>query len=153
KTFPRLNYLGIDVVPELLAYAATQSPHHFRFVEHHDAGVPAPDQSADYIAAFSVFTHLFHEESYVYLQDAKRVLRPGGAIVFSFLETASNWPIFEGMINTARANGTPDILVMYIERPQIQAWAAHLGLEVAGFDVGPPIGQSVVMLRKPVRAA
>jgi hypothetical protein len=55
------------------------------------------------------------------------------------------------MINTARANGTPDMLVMYIERPQIKAWAAHLGLEIAGFDIGPAVGQSVVMLRRPAR--
>jgi SAM-dependent methyltransferase len=153
KTFPRLNYVGIDVVPELLAYAARQSPQHFRFIEHHDVGFPAPDESADFIAAFSVFTHLFHEESYIYLQDAKRVLRPGGAVVFSFLETGSNWQIFEGMINTAKASGTPDMLVMYIERPQIKVWATHLGLEIAGFNIGPPVGQSVVMLRKPARAA
>jgi hypothetical protein len=41
-TFPSLNYFGIDVVPELLAYAATQSRRHFRFVEHHDVGFPRP---------------------------------------------------------------------------------------------------------------
>ena len=38
------------------------------------------------ILAFSVFTHLLHEESFIYLEDFKRVLKPGGSVVFSFLE-------------------------------------------------------------------
>jgi cyclopropane fatty-acyl-phospholipid synthase-like methyltransferase len=42
--------------------------------------------SADIVIAFSVFTHLLHEECYAYLQDAARVLTPGGKFVFSFFE-------------------------------------------------------------------
>jgi hypothetical protein len=37
------------------------------------------------VAAFSVFTHLEHEDSYRYLVDARRVVRPGGTFVFSCL--------------------------------------------------------------------
>jgi SAM-dependent methyltransferase len=148
RAFPQLDYLGIDVVPELLAYSATQSPSHFRFVEHHELSIPAPDQSADFFAAFSVFTHLFHEESYAYLQDARRVLRPGGTIVFSFLTSEHNWKIFEDMLDAVRA-GHDAPLVMFNERQQIEAWAAHLDLDIASFHFGPPDGQSMVILRKP----
>jgi ubiquinone/menaquinone biosynthesis C-methylase UbiE len=149
--FPRIEYLGIDVVQELLDYAATQSPAHFRFVRHCDLSIPAPDQSADFVTAFSVFTHLFHEESYIYLLDCRRVLRPFGSIVFTFLESARNWPIFEGMLSDVKA-GHKTHLNMFFERPQIETWAKRLDLGLMGFDFGPPHdghGQTVAVLRKP----
>ena len=45
------------------------------------APIPAPDGEADMVCFFSVLTHLLHEESYVYLQDARRVLKPTGKLV------------------------------------------------------------------------
>ena len=51
--------------------------------------IPAPDACADMVCAFSVFTHLLHTETYLYLEDIRRVLRPGGRLVFSFLEFAN----------------------------------------------------------------
>jgi SAM-dependent methyltransferase len=148
-TFERIEYLGIDIVQELLDYAASKSPSHFRFVLNHEMSLPAPNNSADMIAAFSVFTHLLHEESYIYLQETKRVLRPGGSIVFSFLESRHNWPIFEHMIDGAR-RGEKTHLNMFIERPQIEAWASHLGMEIMGYEFGVPhsgYGQTVTMLK------
>src|SRR5215470_11830935 len=38
--FPQLDYLGIDVVQELIDYAATKAPPHFRFAVHHDVSIP-----------------------------------------------------------------------------------------------------------------
>jgi len=149
-TFERIEYLGIDIVQELLDYAASKSPAHFRFVLNHEMNLPAPDNKADMIAAFSVFTHLLHEESYIYLQEAKRVLRPGGSIVFSFLESRHNWPIFEHMIDQVRRREKTH-LNMFIERPQIEAWASHLGMEIMGYEFGVPHlghGQTVTMLRR-----
>ena len=102
------------------------------------------------ILAFSVFTHLLHEESFIYLEDFKRVLKPGGSVVFSFLESACSWPIFETMIAHAR-QGYKTHLNMFIERPQIEAWAAHLGMEIMGYEFGlPHSGEgTVTILRRP----
>jgi SAM-dependent methyltransferase len=150
-TFDRLEYLGIDVVPELLEYAAANSPPCFRFVINEELGVPAPDNSTDFVVAFSVFTHLLHEETYLYLEDAKRVLRPGGSIVFSFLESRRSWQVFEEMVKHRRAANTGH-LNMFTERPQIEAWATHLGMHLVGFDLGPPhdgFGQCVTAFTKP----
>jgi hypothetical protein len=44
-----------------------------------------PDASADLICAFSVFTHMEHEDAYRYLIDGLRVTRAGGRFVFSCL--------------------------------------------------------------------
>src|SRR5262249_2221315 len=96
--FPRLGYTGTDVVQALLDRAATLSPAGFRFLRHTDLSLPAPDGSLDFVTAFSVFTHLRPEESYVYLRDAKRALKAGGKVVFSFLECPRHWYAFEAAI-------------------------------------------------------
>jgi SAM-dependent methyltransferase len=46
-------------------------------------GLPLLDASADVICAFSVFTHMEHEDSWRFLADALRVIRLGGHFVFS----------------------------------------------------------------------
>jgi SAM-dependent methyltransferase len=59
----QIEYLGTDVVQRLLDYAAKVCPKHYRFKCHRELSVPAPDSSADMVCAFSLFTHLLHEES------------------------------------------------------------------------------------------
>ena len=149
--FEALQYLGIDIVAELLDYAASQSPAGYRFVLNHTLSLPAPDASTDIVAIFSVITHLLHQESYVYLQEAKRVLKPGGRVVFSFLESEKNWPVFEGMVNRAVAGVKDDQLNMFTERSQIEEWSRRLGMNVIGYDFGLPHdgdGQTVAVLEK-----
>lgn len=146
-----LSYLGLDIVPALLDYAAKQSPSHFRFQINHDLTLPSPDESVDIVFAFSVFTHLLHEESYIYLEEAKRVLKPGGRVVFSFLESGSNWPIFGAMVNNLRSGDKTPHLNMFTERAQIEQWASHLNLHHFGYDFAEPhagFGQTVTMLVK-----
>lgn len=149
-TFPNMEYLGFDIVQELLDYAADQSPPNYRFVLNHKLAVPAETDSADMFFAFSVFTHLLQEETYLYLEEARRTVKPGGAIVFSFLEIVPNWPIFGAMTNNLREGRGQPHLNMFIERNQIQTWAEHLGLTIESFDKGPihtGFGQTVVVLR------
>lgn len=147
-----VQYTGIDVVQQLLDYAATRSPHHYRFLLHRNLSVPVEDASADFVCAFSVFTHLLHDETFIYLRDMRRVLRPNGRIVFSFLEFAEpqHWRVFE-MALEGRLSGNPGVLVTHIERPVIEIWAQHLGLAVSFIDgqenVGPgALGQSIAVL-------
>jgi ubiquinone/menaquinone biosynthesis C-methylase UbiE len=141
----RIEFLGTDVVPEFLDYARTKSPPSYRFELHTDLSVPVPDGSADFISAFSVFTHLFHAESFIYLEGMKRALRPGGRIVFSFLECARHWLIFENCLQERRAN-RQGVLVTFIELPMIEQWAKVLELNIEGYLFGPPLGQSVAIL-------
>jgi len=149
--FDSLNYLGIDIVPELLEYAASKSPADYRFLLNRTLSLPEPDASTDIVAIFSVITHLLHQESYVYLQESKRVLKPGGRVVFSFLESEKNWPIFQGMVDRAASGVRDDQLNMFTERSQIEEWALKLEMDVIGYDFGLPHdgdGQTVVVLEK-----
>lgn len=124
------GYLGTDVVPELLDYAQrlVHRPD-WRFEPAIGLRIPSAARSADVVCFFSVFTHLLHEESYRYLEEARRVLRPGGRVIFSFLEFSieSHWTVFE---NNLAAIGTATHLNQFMSRDGITAWARHLDLGV-----------------------
>jgi ubiquinone/menaquinone biosynthesis C-methylase UbiE len=75
-----IRYVGTDVVPRLLEAAKTAAGRNdweFRLVE--GIRIPCPDNVADFVTFFSVLTHITHEESFQYLQEAARCLKPGGA--------------------------------------------------------------------------
>jgi ubiquinone/menaquinone biosynthesis C-methylase UbiE len=151
-----ISYVGIDIVQALLDYAKSKAPR-YEFVLHRGLSIPRPDASTDIVCAFSLFTHLLHAESYIYLEECVRILKPGGKIVFSFLEFAepSHWNVFTHTKNTVQAR-TAEHLNMFIERNAIETWAKHLGLAVdrfidatSGVANGHALGQSVVLLVKP----
>ena len=125
-------YLGTDVVPDLVDFAREScSRPGWRFEVVNSLRIPAPDQSADMVCFFSVLTHLLHEQSYLYLEEAQRVLKPDGRIVFSFLEFRMpfHWSVFASTVDDARGRNEHPLNV-FIERDAIRAWAAHLGLAV-----------------------
>ncbi|MGH8062963.1 MAG: class I SAM-dependent methyltransferase [Pseudoxanthomonas sp.] len=124
------TYVGIDVVPELFQYAQRLCGRDdWRFYAAPGTTIPEPDGSADFITYFSVFTHLLFEETYRYLEESARVLKPGGKIVLSFLEfrIPSHWFIFE---NSLKDTSPEKVLNQFMDRDGIHAWADHLGLEV-----------------------
>jgi ubiquinone/menaquinone biosynthesis C-methylase UbiE len=133
------DYVGTDVVPDLLDYARQQVGRpDWRFELADGLSIPASDGSADVVCFFSVFTHLRHEESYCYLQEAKRVLRRHGRIVFSFLEfsIASHWNVFEGNVAGVHSDQP---LNQFMSRDGIESWARHLDLRMVDvFDGDKP---------------
>ena len=146
--FPNINYVGIDVVQRMLDYAASRCPPHFRFVCHQDVTIPLPDSSIDIAAAFSLFTHLLHEETYCYLQEIRRVLNPGGLLVLSYLEfsRADHWEHFQQTVN-ARKSGAQHQLNMFFEELVLRLWASKIGFSVEQIDRKHPIGQTIAFLR------
>lgn len=151
-----ISYVGIDIVQALLDYARKKAPK-YEFILHRGLSIPQKDASADMVSAFSLFTHLLHAETYIYLEECVRILKPGGKIVFSFLEFAepAHWAVFVGTIDNAKASASTH-LNMFIERNVIGVWAAKLGLVVDQFIAGGcpvwnghALGQSAVVLRKP----
>lgn len=152
------KYSGFDVVDDLVNYArATVARPDWRFQTIDHIGIPESDGCADMVCFFSVLTHLLHEQSYWYLEEAKRVLKPGGRIVASFLDFSElrHWPIFENTLKDAK--GTPSgPLNVFLSREILTVWAQHLGLEVVQFLAGEEavagataLGQSVCILQKP----
>jgi len=136
REYLRGRYVGIDVVPELYRHAESLCARpDWRFCDAPGLSIPEPDGSADFICFFSVFTHLTHEQSYKYLSDARRVLKPGGLVAFSFLEFAqpAHWAAFQALVDDA----DPDkVLNQFISRDAIAAWSAHLDYTVLAVNDG-----------------
>ena len=142
------RYLGIDIIPELVEYAQRiVARSDWQFEVGQGLSIPEKDGAADVVCFFSVFTHLLHEQSYVYLQEAKRVLKPEGKIVFSFLDftVPGHWEVFEGNIGDLGVNSKP--LNVFISKDAVTIWAEHLGLQVQVIKDG---GDSFIPLSKPV---
>jgi ubiquinone/menaquinone biosynthesis C-methylase UbiE len=131
------NYLGIDVVPELVNYARKLVARpEWRFESASGLTIPEQNEKADMVCFFSVFTHLLHEESFVYLREAKRVLRPGGKIVLSFLDFRidSHWVFFENNLKSIGVASQP--MNVFISGDMLREWARHLDLEVEAIKDG-----------------
>ncbi len=143
-------YLGTDVIPAFLRVAGkTVREPNFRFVRVSGIAIPLPDASADMVCFFSVITHLLAEHAYLYLEEARRVLRPGGRIVLSFLELAcaAQWDVFAASVEHTR-QGLPKTLNVFTERPAIEAWSKHLALAVIDLRAG---SEPFVPLAQPIR--
>lgn len=142
------RFLGTDVVAELLDYARQGCPPSWEFVQVEDIRIPFADDSADFACFFSVFTHLLHEETYCYLVEARRTVKPGGRIVFSFLEYEHNWQVFDDTYKVVKAGRTNAHLNIFIGRDAITAWAAHLGMPIveirAATDPFIPLSRPIV---------
>ncbi|MDP8983091.1 MAG: class I SAM-dependent methyltransferase [Acidobacteriota bacterium] len=82
------DYLGLDIVPEIMqeARAFAAGDPRFRFEIAQDFKIPIADASATLVVAFSVITHMIDEEGFEYIREARRVLKPGGIALFSFLD-------------------------------------------------------------------
>ena len=131
-------YSGFDIIDEAVDYASklVQRPD-WTFESIDYISIPEPDGCADMVCFFSVFTHLLNEEIYFYLEEAIRVLKPGGKIVFSFLEfseTHHGRQFFE-LVNDVKLQKVKPITV-YGNREEIAVWAKHLILDIEDFRDG-----------------
>jgi ubiquinone/menaquinone biosynthesis C-methylase UbiE len=152
-----VEYTGIDIVQSLLDYAKAKTPKNYKFLLHRALNIPSADNGTDFVSAFSVFTHLLHAESYIYLEDISRTLKRGGKLVFSFLEFASDvhWSVFETTVS-AQKTSNDSHLNMFIERSTIDLWCKKLGYVIEDYISGreapwkgQPLGQSTAIVRKP----
>ncbi len=170
-----LRYAGFDIVRALVDYArrkAGRPDFQYGVLDRHR--LPLANDTADIVAFFSVFTHMLHEESFAYLLEAKRVLRPGGTAVFSFLEfcLAGHWEIFKSNVDWVCQQTEAGHLNVFINRADLAIWAEKLGMELVAIHPGHErfirvdgntatakvpagdyaLGQSVCILKKPAGA-
>jgi len=143
----RISYLGLDIVQTMLDHAKSVSDPSYHFAMNTELAIPAPDASCDFIVFFSVVTHLLHEESFRYLRDAARALKPDGRLALTFLESKQNWAIFERVVEVSQDPSISEPLVMFIERPMLEVWADRLGLEIERVLSPGPSEQMFAILR------
>ena len=137
ETF-RGNYIGTDISePLLLRAAQSLKEPRFRFVLVDDLVIPAENGSVDMVSMFSLLTHLRHEESFLYLREVKRVLRPGATVIFSFLDFSqeSHWSIFHDTVVAVQA-GSLHHVNQFMSRDLVVAWAKMLEFDVLDIHDG-----------------
>ena len=147
-------YLGTDVVPDLLSYARRKCGRpdwEFRLVD--DLSIPAGDAEADLVTFFSVFTHLDPAEQATYLEEARRVVRPGGSIVVSYIELW-RWSAWRRL--RFRLSALKYFLfrkgIKSLESSDAKMRALGEDLDMDCTLLGPVIGQSVCVYRPRARA-
>ncbi len=131
-------YKGSDVVQALVDYVNAKCPGFPAFVNR-SLSIVADDDSLDMIFHWSVFTHLFVEECYIYLQDIFRARKPGGRLVFSFLELESEahrHRVFVARVSQFRTGFQKTHLDTFLHRDWIRRWAAEIGFTVPEFTDG-----------------
>ncbi|MFK4874874.1 class I SAM-dependent methyltransferase [Novosphingobium sp. ZW T3_23] len=150
------NYIGADVVPELLEELALQCPN-YTTVLNTNATIIAPDASLDIVFHWSVFTHLYPIESYLYTAEAFRALKPGGKMVFSFLEMEdqAHNRVWENNLKRRICNEPAEQLDAFLHRDWIRRFASDAGFTEPRFTDGsdgtnhPPFWQALAVMAKP----
>ncbi|CAN5835256.1 hypothetical protein BH23PLA1_BH23PLA1_23070 [soil metagenome] len=74
---------GTDQNPELIDWCRKHLPFASFGVNRLDGRLDHPDDTFDLISAFSVFTHLSEDRQLHWMAELRRVLRPGGHLIFS----------------------------------------------------------------------
>jgi SAM-dependent methyltransferase len=150
------NYIGADVVPELLEELTRQCPD-YSAVLNKTYTIAAPDASLDMVFHWSVFTHLYPGEAYLYTADAFRALKPGGRMVFSFLELedAGHDRVWESNLARLRRGERAEQLDTFLHRDSIRRFARDAGFLEPHFTNGsddthhPQFWQALAAMEKP----
>lgn len=151
------QYTGADVVAELLEELALRCPGYETRLNV-TPQILAPDASLDMIFHWSVFTHLYPGESYLYTLDAFRALKPAGRMIFSFLELEEKEHdrVWEANLAHIRAGQSAEHLDAFLHRDWIRRFAREAGFAEPRFTDGtdatehPAFWQALAVLEKPM---
>ncbi len=149
----RLSYIGIDVVPDLVDYARAKAERpDWRFDLISSIAIPADDASADIVLIMSVFTHLKPGEIKTYLAEVLRVLKPGGAVIASYLERDNERHrslFYRPLKNRISRLLGRDVMVSFTTKAELAGWMDAAGLTIEQAIGDGPVGQHVLIGRKP----
>lgn len=150
------RYIGADVVSDFVAEMMRKCPGAEGHVEL-EPRLVADSGSLDMVFHWSVFTHISPEDCYLYLEDTFRALKPGGKLVFSFLEITEpqHYPVFAGRCQRLRDGKDLPLVDTFLHRDWISLWAAEIGFVDVRFTEGldasnhPPMWQTIVSMVRP----
>jgi SAM-dependent methyltransferase len=152
------RYIGADIVEDFVSELRRLCPQYEAHL-HRQPTIVAADDSLDMLFHWSVFTHIAPEECFLYLEDAYRALKPGGQLVFSFLEMTddNHWSVFDSRVERLRTGKKLNLLDTFLSRDWIEAWADRIGYERLSFTDGqstehhPKMWQTIAAMMRPAR--
>jgi SAM-dependent methyltransferase len=154
------HVFGCDIDPKMIEWSAANLP--FAEVARNELTPPLAyaDSSFDLVYAFSVFTHLSEELQHAWIDEHRRVLRPGGYLLISTL--GEYYADRKRLTRDERASFAGGSLVVLYERSAGTSLCSAYHPEsyvreklAGGFDVvsfraaAAEGGQDVHLLRKP----
>lgn len=147
------QFVGIDIIQQLLAYAESKCPPNYKFILNRSLDIPIRDNCIDFAYAFSVFTHLLQTEIHLYKKEIYKKLVKGGTFLYSFLELDNHWDVFESSVASNYKHNRPyPHLNMFLDRNQIKLMSDNIGFKVIKFiepnDSKLGVGQTIVVLKK-----
>jgi SAM-dependent methyltransferase len=151
------QYVGTDIVKDFVAELERKCPG-YRAHVHRQPTIIADDSSLDFIYHWSVFTHICPEDAFLYLEDSLRALKPGGKLVFSFLELENDEhraSVFDRRVALRRRGKALAILDTFLHRDWIRLWADKFGFEQLEFTEGadcsihPATWQTIAVMARP----
>jgi SAM-dependent methyltransferase len=79
---PQVGFDGCDIDPEAIGWAQGAMAGFAAFaVNGHAPPLPYPDAAFDLVVTISIFTHLPEDQQFAWLDDLRRVLKPGGLLL------------------------------------------------------------------------
>lgn len=125
--------IGLDVSPEMLKQAKIQAnaPNISYELVGSDGRIPSAAESVDLVYAWTVFRHMSKEMFGRYVDEARRVLRPGGCLAFEALIRDTGEP-------ANPSTSDPDTEREY-DSEELEAYARRHGYEWAADQVIPSL--------------
>jgi len=153
----RGDYTGTDIIERFVAAVRESCPGYKAFV-HRSPSIPVPDASIDMLFHWSVFTHLTIEECYLYMEDSFRALKPGGKLVFSFIELTdpAHHAVLDRRLDKLRLGRKLGLLDSFLHRDWIRVLAQRIGFTEPAFTDGtddthhPAFWQALVVMTRPL---
>jgi SAM-dependent methyltransferase len=152
------SYMGADIVAGFVSELKRKCPGYEAHV-HREPTIVAGDGSIDMLFHWSVFTHVPPEECFLYLEDSFRALKPGGKLIFSFLELTDPGHyerVFKNRVARLRGKRRLKLLDTFLHRDWIALWAKEIGFEPPQFTDGqdnsrhPEMWQTIAAMVKPI---
>lgn len=153
KLAPRCRrWVGSDISSGMLTRArdALQHLSNTEFVELSSVGLePFADQSFDIVYCTAVFMHLDEWDRFRYVQEAYRVLRPGGRVYFDNLNLLGDrgWAVFDELATRHDSASRPPNVSKTSTPEELRTYAERAGF--TDIRVRPATLFVTVLARKP----
>jgi SAM-dependent methyltransferase len=84
---------GCDITPDLVSFASRVLNDHAQIRLTGAPPLPYENEYFDFVYAVSVFTHIQHDDTPAWVEELRRIIRPGGALIVTVFEANQYLPL------------------------------------------------------------